>query len=196
MAGILSEKSGVFSFIFISTVAEYYFSVKLYHLSVFIIINYILFIFKKFKNQVKKSVLPAFVKIVSPFWCTVFFLKVRHIGRIKSVHHCFQPAWCRLLASSVMCVPLSAFQVASTALSTRPGTTTPGRKWPRQCTTLSSASCGSIRWAEEPSRPPVRWEGCAPGPWLPFLVLFHRSSSSQAEPHSQTVDFCTTDYRL
>lgn len=67
MAGILSEKSGVFSFIFISTVAEYYFSVKLYHLSVFIIINYILFIFKKFKNQVKKSVLPAFVKIVSPF---------------------------------------------------------------------------------------------------------------------------------
>lgn len=67
MAGIVSEKSGVFAFIFISTVAEYYFSVKLYHLSVFIIISYILFIFNKFKNQVKNSVLPTSVKIVSPF---------------------------------------------------------------------------------------------------------------------------------
>ena len=60
-------KTGVFAFIFISTVAEYCFSVKRYQLLVFIILHCILFIFNKFKNQVKSSMLPTFVKIVSPF---------------------------------------------------------------------------------------------------------------------------------
>ena len=66
MAGAVREDWG-FAFIFIPVVAEYYLSVKLYQLLVFIIINYILFIFNKFKNQVKNSVLSIFVKIISPF---------------------------------------------------------------------------------------------------------------------------------
>ena len=44
MAGAVSEKIGVFASIFISTFAEYYFPAKLYQLSMFVLISYILFI--------------------------------------------------------------------------------------------------------------------------------------------------------
>lgn len=59
-------KTGVCS-IFTSVVAEYHLSAKSHQLSVFIIVNYILFILNKFKNLVKDSVLSTFVKIISPF---------------------------------------------------------------------------------------------------------------------------------
>lgn len=70
--------------------------------------------------------------------------------------------------------------------------------WKKVTTTVHNIIVGKL-WIDQVSRasallkarralcPPARPSGCAPGPWLPFRVLFHRSSSSQAEPHSQTV---------
>lgn len=66
MAGTVSEKIGGFAFIFISTSAEYYFPAKLYQLSMFVLISYILFI--NFKITWKtQSVLPTIIKVISPF---------------------------------------------------------------------------------------------------------------------------------
>lgn len=172
-------KTGVFAFIFISVVAEYYLSVKLYQLLVFIIINYILFIFNKFKNQVKNSVLSIFVKIISPFWCTVFFLKVRNIDRIKSTHHYFQPAQCcfssvglnvcrALLLGSIHCI----FHATGHHYTWKKVTTTVhniivGKLW------IDQVSKGPLRASEAQKCPHVhlcRVQDMGPGPRLLLLL--------------------------